>query len=253
MQTSGDLIVVRPGTARLRLDDLPLKGDKQLKEIYDELLLGLHTKAVRLQGRLAESRRSALIVIEGPDAAGKGGAIRRLVERLDARKIHIYSVGKPSPDEFARHYMWRFWRRLPARGETVIFDRSWYGRVLVERVEDLATEAEWGRAYEEINRFEQMLVDDGTVLMKFYLHIGKDEQLRRFRSRQADPIKQWKITDEDWRNREKWDAHNAAAEDMFERTATDRAPWCVIASNDKKCSRIAFVQEVVRRLEEELG
>jgi AMP-polyphosphate phosphotransferase len=253
MPTSGDLIVVKPETGRVRLDDLPLKGDRRLKEIYDELLLSLHTKAVRLQSKLAECRRSAVIVIEGPDAAGKGGAIRRFVERLDARRIHIYSVGKPTPDEFSRHYMWRFWRRMPARGEIVIFDRSWYGRVLVERVENIAAEAEWRRAYDEINRFEQMLIEDGTIVIKFYLHIGKDEQLYRFRSRQADPLKQWKITDEDWRNREKWEAHNEAAEDMFAMTSSDRAPWCIIASNDKKCSRIAFVQEVVGRLEGELG
>lgn len=253
MQGSADIVVVIPEMGRVRLDDLPLKGDKRLKEIYDELLLGLHTRAVRLQSRLAEARRSAIVVIEGPDAAGKGGAIRRFVERLDPRRIHIYSVGKPTQDEFARHYLWRFWRRLPARGEIVIFDRSWYGRVLVERVEGIATEPEWRRAYDEINRFEQMLLDDGTVLVKIYLHIGKDEQLHRFRARQADPLKQWKITDEDWRNRDKWEAHNAAAEEMFERTSTARAPWSVIASNDKKCSRIAFVEEVVRRLEEALG
>ncbi|HPA18969.1 MAG TPA: UDP-galactose-lipid carrier transferase [Verrucomicrobiae bacterium] len=253
MPTSGDLIMVKSGAARLRLDDLSLKGDKRLKEIYDELLLELHTRAVRLQAKLAEAKRSAVIVIEGPDAAGKGGAIRRFVERLDARRIHIYSVGKPTHDEISRHYMWRFWRRMPARGEIVIFDRSWYGRVLVERVEGLATETEWRRAFDEINRFEQMLIDDGTIVIKFYLHIGKDEQLDRFRARQADPLKQWKITDEDWRNREKWEAHNEAAEEMFALTASDQAPWCIIASNDKKCSRIAFVQEVVRRLDEELG
>lgn len=253
MPASDDLIVIKGGTPRLRLDELSLKGDKRLKEVYDELLLDLHIKAVRLQARMAELGRSAVIVIEGPDASGKGGAIRRLVERLDSRRIHIYCVGKPTPDELARHYLWRFWRRLPARGQMVIFDRSWYGRVLVERVEGLATEAAWRRAYDEINRFERLLIDDGTIVMKFYLHIGKGEQLDRFRSRQGDPLKQWKITDEDWRNREKWDEHNQAAEEMFALTSPDDAPWNVIASNDKKCSRIAFVQEVVRRLEEELA
>lgn len=252
MPQSDDLIVVTGGLPRLRLDELSLKGDRRIKEEYDDLLLDLHVRAVRLQSQLVDARRSAIIVIEGPDAAGKGGTIRRLVERLDSRRIHLYCVGKPTPDEISRHYMWRFWRRMPARGEMVIFDRSWYGRILVERVEGLATEAEWRRAYDEINYFERLLIDDGTIIMKFYLHIGKGEQLERFRAREADPLKQWKITDEDWRNREKWDEHNRAAEDMFERTSPQNAPWNVIASNDKKCSRIAFVQEVVRRLEEEL-
>lgn len=252
MQASTDLIVVRPGSPRIRLEDLPLKGDKRIRDAYDDLLAGLHCRAVRAQARLAEANRSVLIVIEGPDAAGKGGAIRRFVERLDLRRVHIYSIGKPTHEEFSRHYLWRFWRRLPARGDIVVFDRSWFGRVLVERVENIATEAEWRRAYQEINLFEKMLVDDGTVLMKFFLHIGKDEQLDRFRARQADPLKQWKINDEDWRNRDKWDRHIEAAEDMFALTATDHAPWCIVATNDKKCSRIAFVQEVVRRLEEAL-
>ena len=153
---------------------------------------------------------------------GKGGAVKRLVEKLDPRTVRVYSTVKPTDQELARHYLWRFWTRLPPRGQIAIFDRSWYGRVLVERVEGFARDDEWRRAYREINEFERLLTDDGTVIVKCYFHISKDEQLTRFKRREADPSKSWKINDEDWRNRRKWDEHNAAAEEMFERTSSAR-------------------------------
>src|SRR5690606_35593818 len=154
-----------------------------------------------------------IILFEGPDAAGKGGAIKRVVERLDPRLLRVNSIVKPTQEEYLHHYLWRFWSKLPQTGQSVIFDRSWYGRVLVERVEGFATEKEWKRAYGEINDLERMLCDNGAIIVKFYLHISKDEQLMRFRRREADPYKHWKINEEDWRNRRKWNEHNAAAED----------------------------------------
>ncbi len=186
--------------------------------------------------------------LEGPDAAGKGGAIKRVTERLDPRLVRVYSIVKPTPEEYQHHYMWRFWKKLPPHGEITIFDRSWYGRVLVERVEKFCTEAEWKRAYREINEFERQLADDGVILIKFYLHITKDEQLDRFKRREADPYKHWKISDEDWRNRNHWDQHNEAAEDLFEKTSFDHAPWIVIPANYKWYARVKVVKSVAQRV-----
>ena len=160
----------------------------------------------------------------------------------------MHSIIKPTAEEYRFHYLWRFWQKLAPYGHTIIFDRSWYGRVLVERVEGFATEKEWKRAYQEINEFERTLCDDGTVIVKFYLHISKDEQLARFKRREADPYKHWKINDEDWRNRRKWDEHNGAAEDMFEKTSTEWAPWVVIPANFKWAARIKVVKTVVEAL-----
>jgi polyphosphate kinase 2 (PPK2 family) len=193
-----------------------------------------------------------LVVFEGPDAAGKGGAIKRLVERLDPRLYRVHSIVKPTQEEYQRHYLWRFWNKLPPYGQMTVFDRSWYGRVLVERVEGFAAEKEWHRAYEEINEFERCLTDDGTLIVKIYLHISKEEQLARFKRREADPYKHWKINDEDWRNRRKWDEHNLAAQDAFAKTSTVRAPWNVIAGNFKWHARVRVAKIVADALEAKL-
>lgn len=230
---------------RIKLDELDqtksLDSDdykKQLKQYQLHLL--------NLQLRMRGKKNSILLVFEGPDAAGKGGAIKRVVERLDPRLIRVYSIVKPTPEEYQHHYMWRFWSKLPPYGQIAIFDRSWYGRVLVERVEGFATEAEWKRAYGEINAFEKMLTEDGHGIVKLYFHITKDEQLERFKRREADPYKHWKITEEDWRNRRKWDEHNEAAEDMFEKTNTDWAPWVVLPANFKWYVRVQAVKTVFK-------
>ena len=230
-----------------RLDDLEHKSLEE--EDYKPKLKELQLKLLNHTRELSEAKRSLIIVFEGPDAAGKGGAIKRIAERLDPRLLRVHSVVKPTAEEYQHHYMWRFWNKLAPYGQTVIFDRSWYGRVLVERVEGFASEKEWKRAYDEINEFERLLVDDGAVIVKFYLHISKDEQLLRFKRREADPYKHWKINDEDWRNRRKWDEHNAAAEDLFEKTSTEDAPWAVIAANYKWYARVKVMKSLIAALE----
>src|ERR1700741_1381090 len=219
------------------------------QEDYRVRLKEYQLRLLNLQRALLESRHNVVIVVEGPDAAGKGGAIKRLVEKLDPRTYRVYSIVKPTQEESRHHYLWRFWNKLPSYGEIAIFDRSWYGRVLVERVEGFATGAEWKRAYREINEFERLLVDDGTLIIKLYLHISKEEQLERFKRREADPLKHWKITEEDWRNRRKWDEHNEAAQDMFEQTWTHYAPWTVIEANYKWYARLKFLRTTIRALE----
>lgn len=229
------------------LDDLE---HKQLDEDeYKPKLKEAQLALLHWQRELSESKNRLVIVFEGPDAAGKGGAIKRITERLDPRAIRVHSVVKPTTEEYQHHYLWRFWNKLPPAGQTTIFDRSWYGRVLVERVESFATDKEWKRAYQEINDFERTLADDGAIFVKFYLHISKDEQLYRFKRREADPMKHWKINDEDWRNRKKWDEHNEAAEDMFEKTSTEHAPWTVVAANFKWYARLKVVKSVVDAIE----
>lgn len=222
------------------------------KEDYRTQLEPLQQQLFELQIRARDAHVPVIIVYEGWDAAGKGGNIRRVTEQLDPRFFAVYGIGKPTPEELAHHYLWRFWTKLPARGEMVIFDRSWYGRVLVERVEGFATTAEWQRAYDEINQFERLLRDDGTLLLKFWLHISHEEQLHRFEERMASPAKRWKMTDEDWRNRDKWPQYEAAAEEMFTRTA-DPIPWAVIAANDKRWARIHVLQTIVDQLRERLA
>jgi len=235
---------------RIRLEDLEHKPISE--DDYREKLKEQELKLLGLQRRLAESKINVMVVFEGPDAAGKGGAIKRLVERLDPRLVRVYSIIKPTAEEYQHHYMWRFWNKLPAYGQIAVFDRSWYGRVLVERVEGFATEQEWKRAYREINDFERTLIDDRTVLIKFYLHIDKEEQLIRFNRRQADPYKHWKITDEDWRNRRNWDQHCQAAEEMFERTSPEDSPWCVIPADYKWHARLKVFKTVAERVEKAL-
>jgi len=232
-----------PEMNRIKLDLLDQEKSIEQDE-YKTRLKQQQLELLKRQLVLRERKGSLIIVLEGPDAAGKGGAIKRITENLDPRLMRVYSIIKPTPEEYQHHYMWRFWNKLPAYGTIAIFDRSWYGRVLVERVEGFATDAEWKRAYREINEFEQQLIDDGSVIVKLYLQITKDEQLQRFRRREADPYKHWKISDEDWRNRRHWEQHNAAAEDMFEKTSTEIAPWTIIPANYKWYARIRALRTV---------
>lgn len=213
-----------------------------------------------LQGRLALltrdkafAGRSLVLVFEGADAAGKGGAIRRVIAALDVRTCRVIAVGAPNDEERARPYLWRFWRQLPRRGKVVVFDRSWYGRVLVERVEGYCAEADWMRAYAEINDFEDALAEADAVVVKFWLAISKDEQLARFRSREAAPHKRFKITDEDWRNREKWDDYERAVCDMIDRTSTETTPWTLVEAEDKRYARVKILETVCERLATALG
>jgi polyphosphate kinase 2 (PPK2 family) len=231
----------------LRLDSL----DQNIpisKEEYSEGLKKYQLGLLNLQLRLKESKRSVIILIEGPDAAGKGGAIQRTLERLDPRLIRVYSTQKPTHEEYKHHYLWRFWNKLPPYGEFAVFDRSWYGRVLVERVEGFATDAEWQRAYDEINGLECTLAEDGAIIIKLFLQVSKTEQLKRFEQRAADPYKHWKINEEDWRNRGKWKQHNTAAEEMFVKTSTKLAPWTVIPGDFKWYARVQFAKTVYERI-----
>ncbi len=233
--------------------DFRLDGVSQANSITEEeyrrKLKEYQKRLLAQQPKLLRSQYSLVVVAEGPDAAGKGGALNRLVEKLDPRTVRVFPITKPTPDELAHHYLWRFWNKLPPHGHTAIFDRSWYGRVLVERVEGFARPVEWQRGYREISEFERMLTDDGVVLLKFYLHIAKEEQLLRFQRRLSDPNKGWKINDEDWRNRNKWDSHNVAAEDMVRLTSTRSAPWYVIAANYKWYARLQLIRTVVKTVE----
>lgn len=192
--------------------------------------------------------RKVIVALEGMDAAGKGGAIKRIVKKLDPREYEIHTIGAPERYELRRPYLWRFWNKLNDGEKITIFDRTWYGRVLVERIEEYATTVEWQRAYDEINRFEQSLVDSQTIVVKIWLAISKDEQAVRFKEREETPHKRFKITPEDWRNREKWDDYLDAAADMFERTNTDYAPWYVIATDDKNTARIEVLKAILKQL-----
>jgi len=218
------------------------------KDKYTEALPKLQNEIRRLQHRCYFERTPVIIVYEGPDASGKGGNIRRLTRGLDPRGYQVVPVGAPQGEEKRRHYLWRFWSALPKAGHFTVFDRSWYGRVLVERVEGFAAPPEWERAYREINEFEQQLVEFGAVVVKFYLHISKDEQLNRFKKRESQPHKRWKITDEDWRNRERWEDYLDPVSDMIERTSTPHAPWIIIEGNDKRYARIKALRNVNERL-----
>jgi AMP-polyphosphate phosphotransferase len=231
-----------------RLDALDQANSVEESE-YRKKLKEYQQRLLRQQPKLLRSKHSVIVLAEGPDAAGKGGALNRLVERLDPRSVRVHSITKPTPEELAHHYLWRFWGKFPIRGQIAVFDRSWYGRVLVERVEGFATMDEWKRAYGEINMLEKMLADDGAVIVKFYLHIAKEEQLARFEKRLGDPSKAWKINDEDWRNRSKFEAHNTAAEDMVRLTSTPEAPWHVIAGNFKWYARLQVLRRVVKAIE----
>jgi len=198
-------------------------------------------------------KRPVIMVFEGWDAAGKGGVIKRITEKLDPRGYVVYPISAPHGEDKSRHYLYRFWRRLPERGQIAIFDRSWYGRVLVERVEGFAGEAEWKRGYKEINSFERQLREFGAILVKFWIHISREEQLRRFEERKAIGYKSWKLTDEDWRNREKWSAYEDAVEQMLVKTSTMTAPWIVVEGNDKYWARTRVLAKLVKVLSAEMG
>jgi len=230
--------------------DLRLKLDEK---DYDTKLKRLQAKMHLLGLQVYQQKRPVVLVFEGWDASGKGGAIQRITAQLDPRGYVVHAIAAPAGDDKARHYLYRFWRRLPPRGQIAIFDRSWYGRVLVERIEGFARTDEWQCAYAEINEFERQLVDHGTIMLKFWIHISPDEQLRRFEARQSVPYKAWKLTDEDWRNREKWHDYERATDDMIVRTSTPTAPWTVVEGEDKRFARIKVLETVVQRLEHELG
>lgn len=217
-------------------------------DAYKTQLRAAEADLNRLTRRLHKEQRSMILVFEGPDAGGKGGAIRRLTAAMDARDYRVISIAAPTDEERAHPYLWRFWRHLPRLGRVTIYDRSWYGRVLVERVEGFCPPADWQRAYTEINTFEEQLTEFGIVLVKFWLAISQDVQLERFQEREDTPYKQYKITPEDWRNRAKWDAYEAAACDMVEKTSTAPAPWTLVEANNKEWARIKVMRTVIDRL-----
>jgi len=229
---------VRPVTVLSALDT----GKTIEKKTYRAEVTRLQARLNRLYRVSRERGRSTILVFEGWDAAGKGGAIRRITPALDARDYRIVSSAAPTAEENDHHYMWRFWRHLPGAGRFLIFDRSWYGRVLVERVEGFATQDEWLRAYTEINDFEAQLVEHGSVVVKYWIHITPQEQDRRFMAREETPYKRWKLTDEDWRNRERWQAYEVAVDDMVRLTGTPIAPWYLIEGNDKRYARVRVLE-----------
>ena len=214
------------------------------RDIYKSELKRLQGELNKLVWKAYQKKRSCVLVFEGADAGGKGGAIRRLVQAIDSRLYRTIPIAAPTDEEKDHHYLWRFWRHIPRAGRLTVYDRSWYGRVLVERVENFATADEWKRAYSEINEFEQQLVESGIIVLKFWLHISEDEQLARFKAREETPYKQHKITDEDWRNREKWGDYKLAVNEMVIRTSTDYAPWTLIPGNDKPFARIEVLKTV---------
>jgi polyphosphate kinase 2 (PPK2 family) len=230
-------------------------GARLERDEYEERLREEQVRVRELAYGLYQAERSIVVAFEGWDAAGKGGAIRRFTEHLDPRGYEVYPIAAPQGDSAARHYLWRFWRRLkpPAERQILIFDRSWYGRVLVERVEGFATEQEWRRAYDEINDFERQITDAGIAVAKIWVHISLEEQLSRFERRQETPHKRWKLTDEDWRNREKWPLYEEAVNDMLERTDTDYAPWFVISGEDKLSERVDVCRTLRKVMQKHLA
>ncbi|HEX9027628.1 MAG TPA: hypothetical protein VF823_00555, partial [Anaerolineales bacterium] len=223
------------------------------QEEYAAQLVKYQVALYKLAYQVYVQQRPVVIIFEGWDAAGKGGAIRRITEKIDPRGYVVYPIAAPKGDDATHHYLWRFWRRLPESGQIAIFDRSWYGRVMVERIEGFCSEVEWKRAYREINQFERQLVDFGSILFKYWIHIGKDEQLRRFDSRAGDKLRSWKLTEEDWRNREKWDLYEEAVNEMLLKTSTISAPWTVVEGNSKPYARVKVLKTLVDKLSRELG
>ncbi len=239
------------------LEPIPKLADVSLdvqmsEEEYREELDKCQKKLKKLHNKLYRKKIPVIIAYEGWDAAGKGGNIKRIVSALDPRGYEVNPIASPEPHEKARHYLWRFWTRLPKSGHVGIFDRTWYGRVMVERLEGFCSENDWQRAYNEINEFEKELSDWGAVIIKFWVQIDKDTQLERFTLRQNTPEKQWKITDEDWRNREKWDLYEGAVNEMLQKTNTSYAPWYILESNDKKYARIKALKTVIEEIEKKI-
>ena len=241
-------------TVVARLDQLDLSA-KLPREEYEERLYAAQRKllALRLQiGGLLEGGElgpGVLVVMEGSDAGGKGGAIKRIVEPLDPRHYRVTAFAKPTFDEKSKHFLWRFWKEVPGLGGMALFDRSWYGRVLVERIEGYATKQQWKRAYDEIVQFERNLVLEGVIIVKFWLQISPEEQLKRFESRRDDPLRRWKLTDEDWRNRDKIDLYDAAVEEMLRKTDHELAPWHVVSGEQKRWARVQVLETLVQRVE----
>ena len=229
-------------------------GKSLTRDEYARDLLRYQLQLRELAYQLYLQKRTLVVVYEGWDAAGKGGNIKRVTEKLDPRGYEVFSIAAPQGEDRTHHYLWRFWRRLrpPDEKQVLIFDRSWYGRVMVERIEGFCSEQEWRRAYREINEFERQLVDFGMTLAKFWIHIGKDEQLRRFETRQDTSHKAWKLTDEDWRNRTRWDDYERAVQDMLLRTSTLTAPWTIVEGNDKWYARAKTLRTLVELLSREL-
>ena len=247
--------VGRYGAGVGRLDDLDLSLRLSAEEetrrlsVAQQRLLQLRLIAGGLLDDRGKLGPPLCVVFEGWDASGKGGCIKRLVEPLDPRHVRVAQFGAPTYDEKRHHSLWRFWPALPGWGGMAVLDRSWYGRVLVERVEGFASEEQWSRAYGEIVEFEQTLVAEGMVLVKFWMHLSSDEQLRRFQSRQKDPLRRWKLTDEDWRNRDKHEAYEVAVEEMLERTDHAGAPWVLVEAESKRWARVKVVDTVVEAIE----
>lgn len=234
-----------------KLSEIPL--DKSLtEEEYKRELKSCQKRLQALHNEIYRKRIPVIIAYEGWDAAGKGGNIKRIASALDPRGYEVHPIASPEPHEKERHYLWRFWNRLPKDGHIAIFDRTWYGRVMVERLEGFCSENDWQRAYNEINEFEKELADWGAVVIKFWVQIDKNMQLERFTLRQNTPEKQWKITEEDWRNREKWDQYEEAVDEMLQKTNTAFAPWYILESNDKRYARIKALKTVIREIEKRL-
>lgn len=233
------------------LSQVPL-DQEMTKQEYDVRLKELQKRLKKLHNKIYRKQIPVIIAYEGWDAAGKGGNIKRLTGALDPRGFEVHPIASPEPHEKARHYLWRFYHRLPKTGHIAIFDRTWYGRVMVERLEGFCSENDWKRAYNEINEFEKELSDWGAVVIKFWIQIDKDTQLARFTERQNTPEKRWKITDEDWRNREKWDQYEDAVNEMLARTSTENAPWYIIQSNNKYYARIQAIEIVMSEIEKKL-
>lgn len=232
----------------VRTDEMlacPASVSKMSKSEYERRMPELQGMMASVASRLSESDRAMIVVFEGLDASGKSGCIKRLTEKLDLRQYKVIPISKPTDEEYKYNYLRRFWLELPKYGNIVFFDRSWYGRVLVERIEGFATHEEWSRAYREIDSFEKLLTDDGTIIVKLWLDVSPEEQLKRFKKRLSDPAKQHKITDEDWRNRSQRELYNAARDDMIRLTDTAYAPWFVIPADDKKYARVRAAEEII--------
>lgn len=240
----------KPSSAPLRLADVDMIKLEESKKAFEAELAQRQLQMLAVQRAYHRLQRRAVLVFEGWDASGKGGSIRRLTEKLDPRGYKVHPIGAPTETEQGRHYLYRFWQRLPAKGQLAVFDRSWYGRVLVERVEGFCAPADWKRAYDEINAFEAMLLDDGVRVIKFFLHITPEEQSRRFVERLHNPYKRWKLTSEDLRNREKWSAYEQAIDDMLAKTSTERAPWTLVPGDHKWTARMTIIRHVIDALSE---
>lgn len=249
--TTSHKTIITPASTITVLDEVDLEQTVS-KSSYEKQLLKLQARLHELSWDAFEQKLSTVLVFEGWDAAGKGGCIRRVSQALDARLMRAISIAAPSDEEKAQHYLWRFWRHIPRAGRFTIYDRSWYGRVLVEAVEKLTPPERWQRGYEEINDFEEQLFEHQTEVIKFWLHISPQEQLKRFEQRKETPYKQHKLTDEDWRNREKWPLYAEAVHQMVAHTSTEFAPWHLIAANDKRHARLSVLQTIIQRLENRL-